>query len=97
VQKGGEINTLYRWDVKSDKLNEVGKMSTLASTIGLYSGLTMKEIEADVSDKAKVMAWMTKKKYREVNSVGNIVSHYYMNPDEVLEAAAKGTNWVFES
>ncbi len=97
VQKGGEINTLYRWDVKSDKLNEVGKLSSLASTIGLYSGLTMKEIEQDVSDKAKVMAWMTKKKYREVNSVGSIVSHYYMNPDDVLETAAKGGNWVFDA
>ena len=33
VQKGGDINTLYRWDVKTDKINEVGKMVTLSATL----------------------------------------------------------------
>jgi len=95
IQKGGSTNVLYRWDLKNDRLSEAGKLTTLASTIGLYSGLTPKEIEQDVSDKASVIAWMTKKKYREINSVGAIVSHYYMNPEEVMDAVKKNANWVF--
>ncbi len=95
IQKGGEVNVLHRWDLKNDKMMEVGKMTTLAATIGLYSGLSQKEIDQDVADKAKILTWMTKKKYREINSVGAIVSHYYMNPEEVLDAANKGANWVF--
>lgn len=95
MQKGGESNVLHRWDLKKDSLEEVGKMTTLAKTLNLYSGLSLKEIESDVSDKSKILEWMTTKRYRDVNSVGSIISHYYMNPDEVLAAARKNSNWVF--
>lgn len=97
IEKGGGVNTLYRWDLKSDKLNEAGKMLTLNNTLALYAGLTPKEIDSDISDKAKILTWMTKKRYRDVNSVGTIVSHYYMNPEEVLEIVGKNAAWVFDS
>ena len=93
VQKGGDINSLYRWDVKSDKINEVGKMVTLSATLSLYSGLTQREIDQDVSDKAKIFSWMVKKGYKSVNTVGSIVSQYYMNSDAVLSLAAKNADW----
>lgn len=93
VQKGGDVNTLYRWDVKSDRIAEVGKMVTLASTLSLYAGLTQKEIDQDVSDKAKILAWMVKKGYKDVNTVGTIVSQYYMNSDDILSLAVKGAEW----
>jgi len=48
-----------------------------------------------MSEKAKIFEWMTKKKYRNVNSVGAIVSHYYMDPEDVIAAARKNANWVF--
>ncbi|MFA4983155.1 MAG: type II/IV secretion system ATPase subunit [Candidatus Micrarchaeia archaeon] len=93
VQKGGDINTLYRWDLKSDRINEVGKMMTLANTLSLYAGLTQKEIDQDVADKAKIFAWMVKRGYKGINTVGTIVSQYYMNPDEILSLAAKNSEW----
>lgn len=93
VQKGGDINTLYRWDVKSDRIAEAGKMLALSSTLSLYSGLTQKEIDQDVSDKAKILSWMVKKGYKGVNQVGTLVSQYYMNPDDVLSVAAKNAEW----
>jgi flagellar protein FlaI len=93
VQKGGDINLLYRWDLKSDKLTEVGKMVSLSSTLSLYAGLTQKEIEQDISDKAKILTWMVKKGYKSVDTVGKIVSEYYMNPEEILSLAIKGADW----
>lgn len=95
IEKGGDANVLYRWDIKNDKLSEVGKMMSLSQTLSLYAGLSQKEIEQDISDKAKVLNWMTKKHYRDVNSVGTIVSHYYVNAEEILDAAAKNSNWDF--
>ena len=93
VHHGGEINTLYRWDVKSDKLSETGKMISLSSTLSLYAGMSMKEIEQDVSDKAKIFSWMVKRGYKGINTVGGIVSHYYANPEEVVSLAAKNGEW----
>ena len=93
VQKGGDINSLYRWDIKSDKINEVGKMVSLSATLSLYAGLTQREIDQDVSDKAKIFSWMVKKGYKSVNTVGALVSQYYMNPDAVVSLASKNADW----
>ena len=93
VQKGGDINSLYRWDVKSDKIAEVGKMVSLSATLSLYAGLTQREIDQDVSDKAKIFSWMVKKGYKSVNTVGALVSQYYMNPDAVVSLATKNADW----
>ncbi|MFA6214233.1 MAG: type II/IV secretion system ATPase subunit [Candidatus Micrarchaeia archaeon] len=93
VQKGGDINTLYRWDLKSDKMSEVGKMVTLSATLSLYAGLTQREIDSDVADKARIFSWMVKKGYKSVNTVGALVSQYYMNPDAVVSLATKNADW----
>ena len=93
VQKGGSVNTLYRWDIKTDKISEAGKMVSLSSTLSLYAGLTQREIDQDVSDKARIFSWMVKKGYKSVNTVGALVSQYYMNPDAVVSLAAKGADW----
>jgi len=95
VQKNGAINTLYKWDVKSDKIKGVGTMNRLSNLLSLYAGMEEKEIEADVEEKKDVLDWMVKNSYEDVDKVGEIVSHYYMDPDEVLEAVRKGRKWEF--
>ena len=79
--------------MKSDKINEVGKMVSLSATLSLYAGLTQREIDSDVSDKAKIFSWMVKKGYKSVNTVGALVSQYYMNPDAVVSLATKNADW----
>lgn len=96
IEKGGDVNILYRWDIKTDKIQEVGKMFALANTLSLYAGMSMKEIEDDIREKAEIINWMVRKKYRDVNQVGEIVSRYYIDPESVVEKAEKNADWVFE-
>ena len=95
VKKNGAINTLYKWDVKSDKIKGVGKMDRLSGLLSLYAGMDEREIEEDVREKTEILDWMVKNGYEDVDQVGEIVSHYYLNPDEVIEAARKGVKWEF--
>ncbi|MFN3909877.1 MAG: type II/IV secretion system ATPase subunit [Candidatus Anstonellaceae archaeon] len=96
ISKGGQVNILHRWDLKKDRLIEISKPNRLAKTLNLYSGLTEQEIEEDMNQKALILDWMVKKRYSSVNEVGKIVSHYYIEPEEVINAAKKNANWVFE-
>ena len=96
ITKKGEPNVLYRWDVKTDKIIGTGKTTTLANTLSLYSGMSSKEIDQDVDEKVKVLDWMVKKGYYEVDQVGRIVSNYYMDPNEVVAAATKNKDWDFK-
>ncbi len=90
MSKKGEVSTIYRWDVKTDKTRGVNKMATLADTLSLYSGMSEKEIDEDMSEKMEVLDWMVKKGYEDVDQVGQVVAHYYASADEVMDAVRKG-------
>lgn len=92
-----KANVLYRWDVKTDKTKAVGKMSRLVDTLSLYAGMEEREIAEDIEEKTGVLNWMVKNDYNDVDQVGQIVSHYYVQPDEVLDAVAKGRQWDFKT
>ncbi|MCD6549631.1 CpaF family protein [Candidatus Micrarchaeota archaeon] len=96
ILKGGDLNVLYRWDIRTDKINELTKSISIANTLNLYAGLTMKEIEDSVKEKAMIIDWMTKKKYFKVDEVGHIVARYYASPSEVVEVAKRGGDWNFQ-
>ncbi len=88
---------LYRWDVKADKIKTMAKMEKLAELLSLYAGMDEREIDDDVEEKVGVLDWMVKKGYYDVNQVGEIVSNYYLNPDEVLDKVSKKEDWKFST
>lgn len=93
MNKKGDADVIYRWDLKTDKMKGVQRMTSLVDTLSLYSGMTSKEIEDDINEKVQVLDWMVKKGYDTVDQVGQVVSHYYMNPEEVMEAVRKGKDF----
>lgn len=95
LNKKAQLNELYRWDVKSDKIKKVGEMSRLSELLSLYAGMSDKEIKDDVEEKTSVLDWMVKNDYYGVDQVGSVVSSYYMDPDAVLQAVKKGSKWDF--
>ncbi|MFH1393556.1 MAG: type II/IV secretion system ATPase subunit [Candidatus Micrarchaeota archaeon] len=96
VTKKGTENTLYRWDVKNDRVKGVGKMERLVELLSLYAGMDEKEIEDDVDEKISVLNWMVKNDYEDVDEVGEIVAHYYLDPAFVLDAVKKNARWQFK-
>jgi len=84
VLKNGDLNVVYRWDMRDDKMKEINQMSALVNRLSLYAGMTAKNIDDDVVEKAKVLRWMTKHKYNSVDAVGKIVARYYVEPETVL-------------
>ena len=84
VLKGGDVNVLYRWDLKSDTIKEINELSVLADTLALYAGMTHQEIMESVSEKAKVLRWMLKHQVKTVDDTGLVIARYYTNPEEVM-------------
>jgi flagellar protein FlaI len=95
MTKKGEANVIHRWDLKSDKTRQVGKMTSLVDTLTLYAGLDEKEIALDILEKMEVLDWLVKKNYDTVDQVGEVVSNYYTNKEEMLDAVRKGKSWEF--
>jgi len=95
VHKNGDYNVVYRWDAKTDKTPRIGKLTRIAELLNLYAGLTEREIEESVWEKVDVLNWMVKNGYEAVNEVGNIVSRYYVQPEEVMASVKRNEKWVF--
>ncbi|MDD5339828.1 MAG: type II/IV secretion system ATPase subunit [Candidatus ainarchaeum sp.] len=97
ITNQNKANVLYRWDVKTDKTRSTGKMTRLVDTLSLYAGIEEKEIGEDIEEKTNVLNWLVKNNYDDVDQVGQIVSHYYIEPEEVLDAVSKGRQWDFKT
>jgi flagellar protein FlaI len=93
VTKEGEARDLYLWDPREDKMNEVAEPERLIEQLGLYTGMTQKEMNADLAEKTAVLKWMVQKRYLNTDIVGKITADYYSVPEEVADAAKKGKDW----
>jgi flagellar protein FlaI len=96
VMKEGELNVLYRWNIRNDAIKEMNPISALVSTLSLYAGMSFKEIKDDMAEKSKILNWMTAHKYRSVDAVGKIVAHYYADPSYVVSLSDNDKPWSGE-
>jgi flagellar protein FlaI len=85
-------NILYRWNPKEDKLQPQTEEINLYNKIGLYTGFTREEIITDLGEKRIILDWLAANNVRHVQEVGCIISNYYTDPENVLEAAVNNTN-----
>lgn len=95
ITADGEAHDIYNWDPVDDKIKKVAEMDRLAELLGLYTGMTQKEIIDDVAEKSKILEWMVQKRYVGTDTVGKITADYYIAPEKVEAAAMKGSDWSF--
>ncbi len=87
VLKSGDVNVVYRWNIRNDTFMQVSELSRLAETIMLYGGYTRKELLQDINDKQVIIEWMNKNQVINVDEVGTVVSEYYRDAEKVLKMA----------
>ena len=80
-----ELNTLYMWDAKDDKQVKKEESKRMIEEIKMFTGLDRKQIENDLSEKKQVLEWMVKHKVNTINTVGKVVSEYYVNKENLLK------------
>lgn len=95
VHKNGKLRTIYRWDAKKDNIKQVNALDRITAILNLYAGFTEKEVEEDIAEKMRIIEWMKKRNYSDVNQVGHIIANYYRDPEYVSSVALKDQDWVF--
>ncbi len=91
VLTNGDVNVIYRWDLRNDAFRKLGELTRLVDTIELYGGLNRREIEEQVAEKAEILRWMTRYSVIGVDQAGFLVSNYYRNPSKVLDIVRYNT------
>jgi len=86
---GLTIRILYKWDPRKDQIVKFQESFRLMKKLEMHTGMTQKEIQKDLQDKQKILAWMVRHKVNTVDAVGKIVAEYYRDPKVILEAVEK--------
>jgi len=84
-----ELNYLYRWIPRNDKFEKINDSVRLVEDINLHTGMTVKEINADLKEKQDVLQWMINNKITDIHKVGEVMELYYKTPDFLLRGIAK--------
>ena len=82
-------NIIYRWSPENDKIIKHGESNRFMEDIGRNTGMSIKEINQNLEEKRKILAWMVKNKLRGIENFGKVMNYFYRNRDLLLNAIEK--------
>ncbi|MEM4630759.1 MAG: ATPase, T2SS/T4P/T4SS family, partial [Candidatus Diapherotrites archaeon] len=84
-----KANTLYRWRAIDDTISKDSESIRLYDELSLHTGLTYDEIEKDLEDKKNILEWMVRQDIHNINDVGKVMAHYYLDSDSIVKIAKR--------
>jgi flagellar protein FlaI len=94
-KSGIETNYLYRWLPRTDKFEKVSESIRVFEDLNLHTGMTLKEIKADLKEKENILNWMLKNNIQDIAQVGRVIKTYYRNRDLLLDLVKKNKKPAF--
>ena len=82
-------NGLFNYEPQDDSFSPLGR-SYLLEKIADQTGKSMPEINEELEDKTRILAWMVDRDIRKFSDVTEIIRNYYNDPDEVLKQVEVG-------
>ncbi|MFA6048337.1 MAG: type II/IV secretion system ATPase subunit [Candidatus Micrarchaeia archaeon] len=86
------VNTLFRWHPRTDSFEKMGESTRVFSELGMHTGLTVKEMQADLLEKQDVLTWMYAHGITATDMVGSTMRAYYKNPAKMVDAARENAD-----
>lgn len=77
ITESGDPNVLMQLDAQKDVMQKKNKATTVMETLNLYTGLTEKELEADLQEKIRILQDFVKKDITDINKIGLSIAKYY--------------------
>jgi flagellar protein FlaI len=92
ILEGAKINDIYRWKARTDNMELVGKSKRIFHDVEMHTGATQKELEQELYQKQQILSWITKSGISSVNAIGKLISTYYLNKNQILDAVKKNVD-----
>ncbi len=78
ILPNGKPNIVLQHNPISDKLEKVGNFQVITKTLKLFAGITPEGMEKDIEEKKKVLRYLVDNDIKDLNSIGLIMSKYYL-------------------
>jgi flagellar protein FlaI len=81
----GGYNLLFNYNFREDKLVKVREPFMFYKTLELFSGLSKSEVDREISDKIKILKYLTENNITNNEEIALLVSYYYINKDYLMK------------
>ncbi|MFQ6135776.1 MAG: CpaF family protein [Candidatus Hydrothermarchaeales archaeon] len=85
-----QLNTIYEWDPREDKVKATGVPSTIKHTLAELRGIDVKAVDDEIARRTSVLEWMLKEKITGIKRVGGVIKDYYIDPEELMKRIGEG-------
>ena len=82
-------NIIYRWIPEEDRLIKHSESSRFFENISRNTGLSQKEIDADLKEKSVILDSLLKNDIRSLNEMGRVINMYYNDRENLLKNLSK--------
>lgn len=83
-RRGVESNKVFDWNPQTDEYEQVNK-SIMLQKIADESAIKYEKLKDDLKNKQQVLTYMQKEQIKNYEEVGDLISLYYSNPEELME------------
>ena len=92
-----DANIIYRWIPEGDKIIRHGESSRFFEDISRNTGMTQTEIDANLEEKKKILAWLIKHKIRSLSEIGKVMNYYYSDKARLIKEIQANNVKLFAS
>jgi flagellar protein FlaI len=79
-----QMNIIYEWDPKDDKIKSTGVPSTFKRKLADLRGVTSETLEKELKQREEVLQYMIDTNVSGVQNVGKVINDYYIDPDGLM-------------
>ncbi len=85
-----KFNVILQYDGKKDRLVKMAKSKSFFQSLKLYTGMTDKELQAEIGEKQRVIDYLVTQDVLDVDAVGRIIAEYYTDKQSLLRYVKAG-------
>jgi flagellar protein FlaI len=87
LERGEKTNSkpLFRWRAANDKIRKDENSVRCMDILRTFTRMNDREIKQNLDERESVLKWMVKKNIDTVEEVGDVISRYYGEPDELFK------------
>ena len=84
INELGQPVLLLQHDYLGDTMKQVNSPNRILKTLNMYTGMSTKQIYADIQEKVAVLEWLVKQNITDINIIGLIMSDYYTEKQQII-------------
>ena len=77
------VNEIFRWNAPNDTFVAVNP-SVVLKKISQQYGISEQVLQKEISDRIKILEWMSESKIEDYVDVSKVIKIYYSNPEDVM-------------